>query len=99
MARVYSHSRGIPRLINTVCENALITAYARQARCVTPDIIDEVAADFRLGAVPRARIEQAENNEVRQAVKTLLQVHDQLQAMRRNEKGSQTAVVLGAGKA
>src|SRR5437667_662053 len=34
MARVYSHSRGIPRLINTVCENALITAYARQARCV-----------------------------------------------------------------
>src|SRR6266571_8274355 len=42
MARVYSHSRGIPRLINTVCENALITAYARQARCVTPDIIDEV---------------------------------------------------------
>ncbi len=99
IARVYSHSRGIPRLINTVCENALITAYARQARCVTPDIIDEVAADFRLGAVPRARIEQAENNEVRQAVKTLLQVHDQLQAMRRNEKGSQTAVVLGAGKA
>ena len=99
IARVYSHSRGIPRLINTVCENALITAYARQARCVTPDIIDEVAADLRLGAVPRARIEQAENNEVRQAVKTLLQVRDQLQAMRRNEKGSQTAVVLGAGKA
>src|SRR5439155_6163596 len=49
MARVYSHSRGIPRLINTVCENALITAYARQARCVTREIIDEVAADFRLG--------------------------------------------------
>src|SRR5437899_10977597 len=92
IARVYSHSRGIPRLINTVCENALITAYARQARCVTPDIIDEVAADLRLGAVPRARIEQAENSEVRQAVKTLLQLHDQLQTMRRSEE-STTALV------
>jgi general secretion pathway protein A len=27
---VYRHSRGFPRLINTICENALITAYARQ---------------------------------------------------------------------
>ena len=98
MARVYSHSRGIPRLINTVCENALITAYAREARCVTPDIIDEVAADLRLGAVPRARIEQAENSEVRQAVKTLLQLHDQLQTMRRSEE-SPTALVVGVGKA
>ena len=99
IARVYSHSRGIPRLINTVCENALITAYARQARCVTPDIIDEVAADFRLGAVPRARIDQAENSEVRQAVKTLLQLHDQLQTMRESKEESPTALVVGAGKA
>ncbi len=30
IAKVYRHSRGIPRLINTVCENALITAFARQ---------------------------------------------------------------------
>ena len=85
-------------MINTVCENALITAYARQARCVTPDIIDEVAADFRLGTVPRARIDQAENSEVRQAVKTLLQLHDQLQTMRRSKEESPTALV-GAGEA
>jgi len=99
IARVYIHSRGIPRLINTVCENALITAYARQARCVTPDIIDEVAADFRLAAVPRAWIDQAENSEVRQAVKTLLEVHDQLQTMRRSKEESPTAVVVGGGEA
>ena len=30
MAEIYRHSQGIPRLINTICENALITAYARQ---------------------------------------------------------------------
>ena len=51
VVRVHRHSRGIPRLINTVCENALITAYARQARSVTPDIIEDIAADFRLGVV------------------------------------------------
>ena len=48
IAAIYRHCRGIPRLINTVCENALITAYALRKRDVTPDIIDEVAADFRL---------------------------------------------------
>jgi general secretion pathway protein A len=60
IAAIYRHSRGIPRLINTVCENALIAAYARQARSVTPDSIDEVAADFRLGAVHPLKI-QAES--------------------------------------
>ena len=48
IAEVYRHSRGIPRVINTLCENALIGAYARQLRSVPPDIIDEVTADFRL---------------------------------------------------
>ena len=48
IAEVYRHSRGIPRVINTLCENALIGAYARQLRSVPPGIIDEVTADFRL---------------------------------------------------
>ena len=99
IARVYSHSRGIPRLINTLCENALITAYARQVCWVSRDIIDEVAAAFRLAAVHPARTEPSENSEVRQAVKTLLQLHDQLQEMRQSEEESPTAVALGAGKA
>ncbi len=51
IARVYHHSRGIPRLINTICENALITSFARQSRGVVPEVIDEVAADFRLDVV------------------------------------------------
>ncbi len=45
---VYQHSQGLPRLINTICENALITAYARQARSVMPEIIHDVAREFRL---------------------------------------------------
>jgi general secretion pathway protein A len=58
IAEVYRHSRGIPRVINTLCENALIGAYARQLRSVPPDIIDEVTADFRLNAADSRRAEQ-----------------------------------------
>jgi general secretion pathway protein A len=49
---VYRHSGGFPRLINTICENALITAYARQIQRVTPDIIENVAKEFRLDVFP-----------------------------------------------
>ena len=48
VAAIYAHSRGLPRLINTICENALITAYARQATAITPDVVADVARDFRL---------------------------------------------------
>jgi general secretion pathway protein A len=48
IASIYHYSRGIPRLINTICGNALITAFARQLNCVLPEVVAEVAADFRL---------------------------------------------------
>lgn len=51
IAAVYHYSRGFPRLINTICENALIAAYARQIRSVPPEIIEDVAREFRLGVV------------------------------------------------
>src|SRR5262249_31938520 len=78
ISTIYRHSRGIPRLINTVCENALITSFARQAPMVNPEVIEEVAADFRLGVVHRAPAKNQpvapppaqENPEVWQAVKT-----------------------------
>jgi general secretion pathway protein A len=50
IAAVYSYSRGFPRLINTICENALISAYARQSPTVTARIIEDVANEFRLEA-------------------------------------------------
>jgi len=63
IGEVYRHSRGIPRLINTICENALITAYARQLRSVPVDIIIEVAKDFRLGVVNWPQTEEVMNHD------------------------------------
>ena len=51
MAAVYHHSRGLPRLINTICDNSLITAYARRLQKVTPDVIEDVAKEFRLDVI------------------------------------------------
>lgn len=45
---VHSFSRGFPRLINIICENALISAYARQSQTVTERIVEDVASEFRL---------------------------------------------------
>lgn len=47
VAAVFRYSQGLPRLINTICENGLITAYARQLQYVTPEVIDDVAKEFR----------------------------------------------------
>ncbi len=48
LKRVYEYSRGIPRLINVICDNCLISAYALCQSRVTSAIVDEVARDMRL---------------------------------------------------
>ena len=86
--RIHRHSRGIPRLINTVSENSLITSFAQQLRTVAPSIVDDVAADFRLGVVNSVLPERSpknDNSEALEAVKTLLNLHDYLKKMRTTE--------------
>ena len=57
---VYSYSQGLPRLINTICENSLIAAYARRLPCVTPEIVGNVAREFRLDAAPSSDAEKTD---------------------------------------
>ncbi len=45
---VHFYSRGIPRVANLLCEQALIDAYASSVRPVPAHIIDEVAREFQL---------------------------------------------------
>jgi general secretion pathway protein A len=88
IAAVYQHSRGLPRLINTICENALIAAYARQMQSVSPDIIDNIAKVFRLG-VQTSDPEQAKAREeldVRKAAKALLELCSRLEEQAREEE-------------
>lgn len=47
--RVHEHSEGIPRLMNLLCEHALISAFADQERIVTADRIEQTACELELG--------------------------------------------------
>ena len=49
---IYKLSRGIPRLINSVCDNALLLAFAQQAECVSLAMLREVSNDLDLGEFP-----------------------------------------------
>jgi general secretion pathway protein A len=45
---VHHHSRGIPRTINVICENALLTGYVEERRPVGREVIESVVRDFDL---------------------------------------------------
>jgi general secretion pathway protein A len=67
--KLYEFSRGIPRIINNLCENSMVIAFAHEQRPVTGKMITEVATDFRL--IPQgmpeditiSRTAAEENNE------------------------------------
>ncbi|HTU47048.1 MAG TPA: AAA family ATPase [Bryobacteraceae bacterium] len=68
LEEVYKRSRGIPRLINLLCDNLLVTAFAMEQRTATMTMLDEVCSDLRLewpGSMRdrRSRARYAHNEE------------------------------------
>jgi len=97
IAAVYRHSRGFPRLINTICENALIAAFAKQMRSVTPDIVHGIAEDFRLGVVQPPDIErdgEIDDTNARRAAKTLLDLYAALHKPVRHDAELRAPIVF-----
>jgi general secretion pathway protein A len=63
---IYTSSRGIPRIVNLLCEHALISAYAERQLVVSPEMIQRIAADFDLLAKPLPVIDsELQSNYVR----------------------------------
>lgn len=48
---IQGFSQGIPRLVNTLCENSLILGFGHQYHQITAEIVQEVARDLRLDKV------------------------------------------------
>jgi len=48
VALIYRASEGIPRLINNICDNALLTGFAMNSKPVTSEIVAEVALSLDL---------------------------------------------------
>ncbi|HEX4170564.1 MAG TPA: AAA family ATPase [Bryobacteraceae bacterium] len=45
---IHRRSRGIPRVINLLCDNLLVTTFALEQRAATEEMLDEVCQDLRL---------------------------------------------------
>ena len=54
MDTVYRYSRGIPRVVNLLCEHALINSFADQQRPVLAPAVEEAARDFELDKIAPA---------------------------------------------
>ena len=51
---IHMYSMGIPRVVNLLCEHALINAYVEQQRPILPKIVEDVAHEFELDQVESA---------------------------------------------
>ena len=48
MVEIHRRTQGIPRLINAVCDNLLLTAFAMESKVADMEMLDEVSNDLRL---------------------------------------------------
>jgi general secretion pathway protein A len=48
LAEIHLRAQGIPRIINAVCDNLLLTAFALETRVCTLGMLDEICKDMRL---------------------------------------------------
>jgi len=57
---VHRHAQGIPRVINVLCDNALLIAFGRQSPRVTAPMVEEAAREIGLDSVPATVIRPEE---------------------------------------
>lgn len=48
ISEIHLRAQGIPRLINAICDNLLLTAFAMESKAATLEMLDEVTSDMRL---------------------------------------------------
>jgi len=51
IASIWYHSRGVPRLINTICDLAMVYAYAEQMEKISARVIYDVVKDRQVGGL------------------------------------------------
>jgi general secretion pathway protein A len=59
MSEVHLRSQGIPRLINAICDNLLLTAFAMERRNCDLEMLEEVCRDMRLEWPGRGRMRRS----------------------------------------
>jgi general secretion pathway protein A len=81
---VFNFAHGIPRVINLLCEHALITAMAESERPVSAKTVEQVAHEFELHLAPDDTVSDGKNGNSR-VVESLENVGTLLDRFRRPE--------------
>jgi general secretion pathway protein A len=53
---IHRMSRGIPRTVSVICDNAMLAGFSAGVKPIGPDIIEEVCRDFRLSESQAQRV-------------------------------------------
>jgi general secretion pathway protein A len=64
LLEIHRRTQGIPRLINLVCDNLMLTAFAMESRKTTFEMLDEVSRDLHLEWPGGPRVQLAETPAV-----------------------------------
>lgn len=99
ISSIYRYSQGLPRLINTLCENCLVAAYARHSSKVGADIVDQVAKQFRLETDFSQEMEKARNSGAGETERAAGALRDLFLGVRRNFSGEETGAEALVGEA
>jgi general secretion pathway protein A len=98
VAAIHRYAGGIPRVVNLLCEHALVSAFVDQQQTVAPAVVEAVARDFDLtsdtsngspngnGSAPRkveAVSSTGEKFDLLEALKTLATLADRLRQSER----------------
>ena len=67
---IYTLSRGVPRLINTLCDNALFEGFMLKKELVCESIVDSVGVDLRLDESSRDKFKETVANSKEKIVQT-----------------------------
>jgi general secretion pathway protein A len=87
---IYQCSGGIPRLINVICEQALINAFADQTRHISVEIIETVTRDFEFEAQQPLPANGAADQGMR--------IHEALHAAHARSNGNGSAAAATAAR-
>jgi general secretion pathway protein A len=88
LSAIHRDSKGIPRVVNLICEHCLVSAFVDQKNTVTVDIVDAVARDFELredpAAVPPTPAKDEMKFDVAEALRSLATIAERLRDSERD---------------
>lgn len=88
LAAIHAHAKGIPRVVNLLCEHSLVSAFVDQKKLIDASIVEAVVRDFELdesqeeeSAAASSQAANGDKMDIAEALRTLALLADRLRQM------------------